>query len=155
MFGSGTWYIPLPKYVQGLYAAICITHTHYNLFSYNPCTYFGNGIYHVPEPNISKWPYSLHLETQIFIPSLTTTKSWWKQERRSRETEQDQEQERGKKKIFFSWIQVTEKCLTLSVLGHMPNLPLNQSWWLRTYRATVIFPAWIQVLNLLSVVSEF
>ena len=37
----------------------------------------------------------------------------------------------------------------------MPNFRLNQSSWLRNYRATVIFPAWIQVLNLLSVVSEF
>ena len=40
---------------------------------YHVCNMYN--IYHVSEPNISKWPYGLHCETYIFMLTLTKTKS--------------------------------------------------------------------------------
>ena len=48
-----------------------------NIFVSNSIYHVYNmdNIYHVSEPNISKWLYGLHFETYIFILTLTKTKS--------------------------------------------------------------------------------
>lgn len=53
--------------------------------------FVSNNIYHVSEPNIPKWAYSLHLETRLYTLIDNNKKLMKTEDMRSRKSEEDQE----------------------------------------------------------------